>query len=507
MSRCSIVANASIIEIKLEPLSSLPKYGSNCCWHSLFENAVIASDFRPCPREEGAGLEISFLDMANLAKSYALVEVDGGLVLDGLATLLYPVAVLSSNEAMQWHMEVKDSKSGKILQPESYVADRGLRAWHKELNSNKLVTARIFLGWTEEAVVVIGTNFPMAAKVEVSGAFDSDRFRTVMTYGGSMGIGYKGFATLTGTVSASRAAVPSGISGIENKEIKALRNVLKTGVEDQTIIYDDDAQTGWVTAYSSLYVFLTQIFVLNKEQPWINLPAYAFAEARPDGGQAALETMIHWLEAGPNLPQNGTNYEDLSQYLAPICYHVSRVEHQLQKIYAQALNVAPGKILGVELIDVALLRSSMPVKKAKVKTPWAYLPQHQPCFVLFCKNLGQAIVPTSSRGLCQEWTTVPANQNLLVATGPSLLYLLLKRTRRSASRLGDHITWKVTAPLIKLHRSRRETDCSHIQWLKSKVPSEEPNELLSAVERCKDGGYVFHNVDRWKFPNSRRPVL
>jgi hypothetical protein len=90
--------------------------------------------------------------------------------------------------------------------------------------------------------------------------------------------------------------------------------------------------------------------------------------------------------------------------------------------------VALELILSVELIDVALKEASMPVKSAKVSSPWAHLAEHQPCVVLFCKDLSQAIVSSSLDRLCSNWHLVPAGCKYLIATGPLVLHMLKKRT-------------------------------------------------------------------------------
>ena len=304
-------------------------------------------------------------------------------------------------------------------------------------------------------------------------------------------------------MTATQAVVPSGISGIANKDMIELRNIPKYGVKDHTIIYDDDSDTGWLTSYSSLYILLVQLYLLRKDAPWAELSANTLAEAKSDGGSAASETMLGWLDMEQKTPQ----IEDgLIQFLKPICYHVRRVEHQLREIYTQFPKAAPEKILGVEIVDVALMKASIPVKKAKVKNPWTSIPEHPPCFVLFCKNLGQAIVPASTRGLCQEFTSVPEHRSYLVATGPSLIYMLEKRTQRKIPRLADRITWDFRKPLVNTHKSGTVTACDHLQYLHSKVPGKNQEGLQEALECSKDGGYIFHNLKYWAPPKTAGPV-
>jgi len=155
---------------------------------------------------------------------------------------------------------------------------------------------------------------------------------------------------------------------------------------------------------------------------------------------------------------------------------------------------------------VALKEASMPVKNAKVSSPWAHLAEHQPCIVLFCKDLGQAIVSSSPDGLCSDWHSVPPGCKYLVATGPSILHMLNKRTRKEVSRLADKITWEFEHPIIRLHQPRTEIRCFHLQFLKSEVPRANRKGLLQAVQAYENGGYIFTNTSKIRKVSKCRPM-
>lgn len=111
LSRTNVSAVKSVtsrgIVLHLGPITPITE--TKTCWHALFTHTAIAADFPPRGREGGRGLEISFFDMISLAKSFAFVEVNGGLVLDGLVTVLYPVKKLKDG-AIQWHLVLKYPK-------------------------------------------------------------------------------------------------------------------------------------------------------------------------------------------------------------------------------------------------------------------------------------------------------------------------------------------------------------------------------------------------------------
>ena len=388
--------------------------------------------------------------MVALANSQAFVEAQGGLVLDGLVTLLYPVKNLPMDNAIQWHLELKVSNSTsqeqglEFMHPSEIMGRSDIPSWLKQLDPKKLSDSRLFLGWTSKAQVLLGTADNFASIVDVSGAFDSELTRCVKTFGGSAGIGMQGFASLSATISGTRSVVASGISGIESKEDDAVMLFLANGIKNHVIIYNDDEETGWLIPQTTTFLFLVQIYLLRQPRGLEDLPSELLSLPAHDGGQAAFETLSRIKDSKANL--NGI---DLWPLIKETCHHLFHVSHELRQIYTDARNafeVAPDFIFEVELVDVALKEASMPVKKAKVSSPWAHLAEHQPCVVLFCKSLGQAIVSSSLAGLCSNWRSVPPGSRYLVATGPSILHMLQKRTRKEVSRLADKITWDFEQP-------------------------------------------------------------
>lgn len=483
------------------------------CWPSLFQNAVIAQGYPIPARSQGKGLEISFADMTNLARSLALVEVDGGLVLDGLVTVVFPAKQLRKDNAIQWHLEMKSEKSEDDISslgthPSEVMSSCRPQSWNKELDAEKLATTRVFLGWAEKAQVVLGTESSFAMNVEVSGAFDNNPTRPLKTFGGSAGVSLLGFANLSATASTTRSAVSAGISAIKNTELKAMKQNLKNGVENHVIIYDDDRDTGWLISYTTLVLFLAQIYLLRQTDPQSTLPAGLYASTAHDGGESARIAINEFTATTGKTFFNSNNEtshfdgilnpdlspDSLSDLIKVTWHRLSLIQDELRKIYTDARKtneVAPELILGVELMDVAMREEAIPVKRAKVDNAWAHLADHQPCMVLFCKNLGQAIVPSLTAGLCAEWSSVPAGKKLLAATGPSVVHMLKKRTRKGISRLGDHISWSFKSQIIELHRPGLRTRCSHVQYLRSEEPSDDQSGLLDAVKAYESGGYIF----------------
>jgi hypothetical protein len=78
--------------------------------------------------------------MVSLLKSHAFFEVQGGLVLDGLITLLYLVKKLLIDSIIQWHLELKtlnpslDKDGPGFVHPSEIIANSAIREWYKELD-------------------------------------------------------------------------------------------------------------------------------------------------------------------------------------------------------------------------------------------------------------------------------------------------------------------------------------------------------------------------------------
>lgn len=171
-----------------------------------------------------------------------------------------------------------------------------------------------------------------------------------------------------------------------------------------------------------------------------------------------------WNKTIQSHPQNTkSKYSDL---VKEIVHHFNLVSHELRKIYGEASNVAPKSIFGVELLDVALRDASMPAKEAGVSTPWAHLPKHEPCIVLFCKKLGQPIVSSSTVELCSNRHTIPPRKRYLVASGASIIHLLRRHTRGGTSSLADEIYWLFQPPFTERHQRGKQHKARHHQLLK-----------------------------------------
>lgn len=121
--------------------------------------------------------------------------------------------------------------------------------------------------------------------------------------------------------------------------------------------------------------------------------------------------------------------------------------------YLKSSESIPNGIHGVDFIELLEAKSAEKVtsiRYVKLDQPWTYLIYRQST-VIFCKNFGHAIVP-SSGGLCRPWSRVPWNKDFLAMPGTAVHYFL----RKNESCLSTELKWVLKTPMIQLHGRQME---------------------------------------------------
>ncbi|TGJ87835.1 hypothetical protein E0Z10_g979 [Xylaria hypoxylon] len=125
------------------------------CWLPLFSNATLARGF-PIPERRGeTGLEISIDLMAAIAGVRHAVEYDGGVVMKGFSSMLFPLKRDRETDTVQWHLVSSHDQETRISYQEGVArcSDRALLA---EIDLQSLRTTRAILGWCGSAETVLG---------------------------------------------------------------------------------------------------------------------------------------------------------------------------------------------------------------------------------------------------------------------------------------------------------------------------------------------------------------
>ena len=148
----------------LKPLEAVKANPRTGCWHELFQKGIIS--YRRISRNWGVGLEISFNLMVQLAavENYFWLGDEGvtedtdthsgGYLLYGFYTALIPTIFEPMQYSIQWHFE---SSKSKIIDPHNlYSARKGVE-WYKLRDYHYLAQSTCFVGWCEEANIMLGT--------------------------------------------------------------------------------------------------------------------------------------------------------------------------------------------------------------------------------------------------------------------------------------------------------------------------------------------------------------
>lgn len=480
------------ISLKLQPLE--PIYESTgACWQILFPHAVLATGPFPIrERQEGKGLEISFADMSLMSRSLSFVEFKGGLIVEGLTSLLVPVEELPKDDALQWHFEDKlqleSSRASRIsscLKPD--------RRRFKELDPQKLAERRCFLGWVEQAQVCIGTRNFANVRVRASGPAAGNSVRYLKSYAITLGTSAMGFVTATGSKSWAPCSVPSRLTLPIDKDI---HDVLADGNDSYVIVYDNDAEIAWCLPQASLVLYLSHIIIRQRGYRILDGSAetsLGFAELDFDGAAKASDV----LRASLRLTvKKSDDFEcGFAETVKQIWHVLDKAGSGLKSAEAEFEIVKEGLpqyIHGVDLWDIVKMNECPPIKRAEINQPWAHLTAAQP-IVLFCKEFGQPIIPAHTEDMCESWTAVPSNQNYFVAMGIYIQKLLFEQEdRQKGSRLGHKVLWVRERPdaLIQSHRQGR-SNVRHIQRLQTVYDAQFDQQLAEILRSHRSSCFVF----------------
>lgn len=471
------------------------------CWHSLFAHTVIAHGFPISHRKEGRGLELSFQNMLVLARSLRLIEYDNGLIAEGLDNLIIPIVELQEDDALQWHLEWKTplTLASDILAGDSFLNR------YKTTDLQKLADKRTFLGWTKNALVVLGTerfnqNFPIE-NIRRSGAsvLRNDGFRPV-SYNMTVGTN-----AIPGLVFQGQTMIAQAFDGnytATRKYDKIFRDRLYDSAKRNVIIANWKGQTFWYLPETSVILYMIGLYIKkrgyevqqaeNESSPF--RPSFLYADQRADGGQAAREKLRKCMRL--RLSAEDTSFT-LDFLIGKYLFELDLERQELHEVLRTARELKkdpPDSIVGYELLDVVLEKTPLLAKVISFRDPqpWAFLAEETP--VLVVEDLGRAIVTSEPHTLCDRWKQVPAGRNYLVATVPAIHYLI---EGRGGFKLSDQIRWDFSDSLINSHTIGSKSTVLHTQKLRSvekhflawnRDQQNDPRPLLSGVS---NGAFIF----------------
>lgn len=452
-----VFQNSMYFEIYAGDLLPLHKEEKKMCWNPLFPHSVIADGFPIPKRPEMPGLEISFDIMTCLSGVSYPINHNGGLVLQGLTTMLVPTRVDSGN-SVQWHFMHKPKGSRVTLED----VDEDCKQRHKSgdlMDLRPLQENRAFLGWTKEAHVYLGTKDMNYSGIKGTQALRPEPKIQLAGFSlgaGSGGMGYGGpTAALNFTVGKRQR---NEYSRGQDQELES--KLVKTKAMP-LILYDPEEKRAWLVSALSVILHLAHIYahvwpeLVKVKNHTVEMP---YAKPSSDSGQAALDVILEHHK----MPIYQSTLTEEPRYFINLIHELysSLMEvidkNKCREIPSESLFGGRSTVFGWELMSIISSPLGLLDKEHKLESTnggWVHFAVGVP--VLFCDGLGDLIRPCPDQNhLCKGWLTAPTGKDYLTAT-MSMLKILGDGCGypNSCYKLGESVTWIQAADLFP--------DCRH----------------------------------------------
>ncbi|KAG0645258.1 hypothetical protein D0Z07_8889 [Hyphodiscus hymeniophilus] len=411
--------------------------GNGSCWRSLFRNPVIVEGYPILARVNGEkGLEIPLNMMAGLGQASRVTNFDGGLVIKGHSTILYPTQRIKNS--VLWHyMFNYDGSRMSYLVPS--VLGEGCASVH-EVDTSCLEYSRNFLGWTSSAEIYTGeskhTHIPRCnsrlatADNDVPSTIAAQMISGLALASRQLVFAFEKFSIVAGnyinggtSFTKGNQDVPVHLSHSRTPYFVKVHHAGNINV----VLYDVQDRRGWMVDGASALLHLTRTQLTSS--PYSDsevLKIEEFDHANPrDGSSAAKKTLLSPKNRGLLLSEDWT-YQDL----------VESTYHILEQIQDNQGHCEGQNILYPR---VATLKAS--------GRGWVDLIRSINAITLIGKGFGEIIRPAQdSNKLCSYWSHVPTGRDYLVACISTLKEIAYQHgdCESDPLELADGIYWHKT---------------------------------------------------------------
>lgn len=450
----------------LEPIIEIDMTGS--CWFPLVPRTATAVDF-PTSRRPAVmkGLELSFDLMCYLCGLEYEVTQEGGIVLFGQRSMVFPVLLVDG--CVQWHFEPCEPCDQTSSQPRKL---NGQRLVVDDLDSLRAIP-RHFLGLWADPEVLLGTDrcdfsqimWVRAAEVK------KDISRDGISFSGTISIPRMLTLTWTQTFKVS--------SNRKNIYMSDFASKLGSMINTPVVLYSVSERRAWMVSFVSVLLHLARARAFFQRGLGIHIPP---CSARADGGQAAFSLISQCYRNPVKTPaENETLTEEekrftIKDYINDVWAAMDiarREKHKTKGLFRTQL-------VGYDFADIARMKDTLRMKRHNMDafgTGWAPL-LDEVSLVFFCEGLSDLILPSannwaryppSSPCALTTWRTVPEGFNILAASLPCLSYLSEHLGEQTGlRRLTSEYFWHSPSPHLfsPCERSSRHT-CNRLQELKS----------------------------------------
>ncbi|OJD39051.1 pfs domain protein [Diplodia corticola] len=430
------------------------------CWLSLFDNAMIAYKFPIPERENEVGLEISIDILAAIVGARHAVEYDGGLVLKGFSSILFPVK--RQEERVQWHLVLGRDPDKRLTYHDALsLSQSNTRALIEEIDLNSLHSTRAIVGWCSATEILLGSEKVNYENIHYSGAKDASQRLSIT--GGAIGFQQFGAGQIDFKLGAKEGKFHFQRVGGPYKRIISVAE--KTPV----VLYDTAEKRGWLFSASAVILHIAQ--TRHYEDPTNDEGEPIKLFSKDTSTCSARERLLQ--DAG-NLLSNSDGYH-LKNMILDIW---SLLEYLLDQTVR--IDTAPGAtpkatlrdtLCGFEFKAVVEERSPFRLKSRPIEKTsggWPALVKDIDALVLFANGFEDLILPlttaTTTAGsatlsttrschpLCHRYRTVPKGLDYLAATVSALIDLydvtgcpLARNHLTSSSKLQWHVGGEVSS--------------------------------------------------------------
>lgn len=306
--------------LKLKPIIGL----RNACWHPLFQTWALAAGFPILSRNGESGVELSFSVMIQLAEVLGAISYNGGVVLKGHSSILFPTNTSPPQDLEsltgQWHLiHVKDKHFVNFSMLDG--VENRLHCQFEDIEY--LSQKRTFLGCYKSVTIHLGTSDAVYTSDSNHSATDPAQPPPELS-GFSLNVA---IMKIIGESAGGNITLP-----------KAARHERDFGPYDQALIhcrklpvilYDTSDRRAWMVPAISIIFHMIHTFCLRNQGDLKDLAQSSYATAVADIGGEIFNVLSQNTDFPLYNMLSSNNYYTLKE-------QVTRHILQLQKMIRES---------------------------------------------------------------------------------------------------------------------------------------------------------------------------
>ncbi|RDW58641.1 hypothetical protein BP6252_13117 [Coleophoma cylindrospora] len=489
---------------------------NGACWHSLFNNPVIAKGYPIPKRKDEKGLEISLDYMAQLGQAYRATIFNGHLVLKGHIAMFVPVQ--SFGNSVVWHFLISQDESRmSYLKGEELGIDC---VSSKVLDYYHLESVRNFVGWSSIVEIQTGTSKGLYKNIRPANLDESHP-----------GMVVTGFSVTAGKIVNVGINLKRGTycSPPKLRDPKPYDRIMMGASKDMCVVlFDTRARRGYLLDAARVLLHIT-CYELTAYYPKLNFDN-KFEHAKSDSGpEAPLEALIKesnkdleisrhneysstdtldpW-ETGQERQEEARSrkevkskiwcFQDATMAVYYILEHMLDTQRSIRRSEEIKVPVLKGgKLEGYEFMDVVKAAPACRLKVLQLKdsgSGWMNFTRNIEALTLFGEGFGDLIERMEgSNTLCRQWETVPENHDLLVAP-ISVLQAIFTRFPHELQLIAKRMLLHAPEQLFEncpCENSHKKRLCTRLLANQPKIRKLPLNLKIEDLFRYENGAVIF----------------